>query len=145
MGDKSKSESYVKGAVEKLLPMSKMYYTTEGDIKPLTENIKNLVLQMADTLANDGLRVLAFAKNTKSFDSEPSDLVFCGLMGMNDPPRPQVSKSISALMRGGVHVIMITGDSETTAINIAKKIGMPITDPDRCVMSGDKIDSICHC
>ncbi|KAF6069148.1 calcium-transporting P-type ATPase, PMR1-type [Candida albicans] len=72
------------------------------------------------SLARDGLRVLAFAKNNKKFDektTEPTDLVFCGLIGMKDPPRPKVGQSIARLMQGGVHVIMITGDSPTTAVN----------------------------
>ena len=62
--------------------------------------------------------MLAFAKNNKKFDektTEPTDLVFCGLIGMKDPPRPKVGQSIARLMQGGVHVIMITGDSPTTA------------------------------
>ncbi|ODV83139.1 hypothetical protein CANARDRAFT_9864 [[Candida] arabinofermentans NRRL YB-2248] len=142
LGDKTKSETFAKGAVEKIISMSKMYINKDGDIKPLTDDVSKLVLKMADDLAEDGLRVLAFGKSSKSFDGEPSDLVFCGLMGMNDPPRPSVAKSIASLIRGGVHVIMITGDSETTAKNIARKIGMPLTDSDKCVMTGEKIDSM---
>ncbi|KAH3670577.1 hypothetical protein OGAPHI_001092 [Ogataea philodendri] len=141
-GDKSKSETFAKGAVEKIVAMSKMYYTKTGEIKPINDEISKLIFKMADDLASDGLRVLAFARNSKSFDTEPSDLVFCGLMGMNDPPRPQVSKSIASLLRGGVHVIMITGDSEVTALNVARKIGMPLTDPERSVLTGEKIDAM---
>ncbi|KAG7817769.1 hypothetical protein KL942_003285 [Ogataea angusta] len=141
-GDKAKSETFAKGAIEKIVGMSKMYYTKDGEIKPLTEEVTKLIFKMADELASDGLRVLGFARNSKAFDKEPSDLVFCGLMGMNDPPRPQVSQSIASLIRGGVHVIMITGDSEVTAANIARKIGMPLSDPERSVLNGDKIDSM---
>lgn len=53
-------------------------------------------------------------------------LTFSGLVGMYDPPRKGVDKAIRKLMKGGVKVIMITGDSETTAVAIAKKLGMPI-------------------
>ena len=60
---------------------------------------------------------------------------------MKDPPRPNVGKSITRLMQGGVHVIMITGDSPTTAMNIAKQIGMPVVG-DHSVMTGDQIDSL---
>lgn len=60
---------------------------------------------------------------------------------MNDPPRPNVSNSITALMKGGVHVIMITGDSPTTALNIGKQIGMPLNSVDS-VMTGDQLESL---
>ncbi|CDK28255.1 unnamed protein product [Kuraishia capsulata CBS 1993] len=145
-GDKNKSETHIKGAVEKLLKMSTLYVASDGETKPLSEEQKKLILKMADVLASDGLRILAFGKSTKPLvydDVAPvSELVFCGLLGMNDPPRPQVAQSIARLMRGGVHVIMITGDSETTAANIARKIGMPLNDPQRSIMSGEKLDSM---
>jgi P-type Ca2+ transporter type 2C len=61
---------------------------------------------------------------------------------MNDPPRKDVHKSIRRLLTGGVRVIMITGDAETTAIAIAKKLGMPINNSPtaRPVLRGDEID-----
>lgn len=139
-GNPQNTETFVKGAVEKLLAMSTSYLTRNGEPKKLTEAVIAQINQMADVLAEDGLRVLAFGKSDTSFKKEPSGLSFCGLIGMNDPPRPSVKKSVASLMKGGVHVIMITGDSETTALNIAHKIGMPVTDPERCVMSGDRID-----
>ncbi|QPG76812.1 High affinity Ca2+/Mn2+ P-type ATPase-like protein [Brettanomyces nanus] len=141
-GNPRSAETFVKGAVEKILYMCKSYVAKNGDSKPLTESMKKHINEMADKLAEDGLRVLAFAKSHTNFDKEPSGAIFCGLVGMNDPPRACVRESIASLMRGGVHVIMITGDSEATAVNIAKKIGMPLTDPERCVMSGDKINSM---
>ncbi|KAI9843829.1 MAG: ATPase, P-type (transporting), HAD super, sub IC [Sclerophora amabilis] len=72
-------------------------------------------------------------------------LVFAGIVGMNDPPRKGVDKSIRRLMSGGVKIIMITGDAETTAVAIAKKLGMPIntsnpTGAARTVLRGDEID-----
>jgi Ca2+-transporting ATPase len=78
-------------------------------------------------------------------------LTFAGMVGMSDPPRYGVTKAISRLMRGGVRVIMITGDSETTAVAIAKKLGMPITSARdhtassvavRPVLRGDQIDEM---
>lgn len=54
------------------------------------------------------------------------DLAFAGIVGMSDPPRPSVARSIRRLMRGGVKVIMITGDAETTAMAIGKQLGMEI-------------------
>lgn len=62
---------------------------------------------------------------------------------MSDPPRKGVEKSIRRLMAGGVKVIMITGDAETTAIAISRKLGMPVNaNPavGRAVLCGDQLD-----
>ncbi|KAI1106661.1 calcium-transporting ATPase type 2C member 1 [Jackrogersella minutella] len=78
-------------------------------------------------------------------------LTFAGLVGMSDPPRPGVSRSIRKLMRGGVKVIMITGDSATTALAIGKELGMQIATPRehssnqgavRPVLTGDELDAM---
>ncbi|ORY66239.1 calcium-transporting ATPase type 2C member 1 [Pseudomassariella vexata] len=78
-------------------------------------------------------------------------LTFAGLVGMSDPPRPGVARSIRKLMRGGVKVIMITGDSETTAVAIGRQLGMQISTPRessphqvavRPVLKGDDVDEM---
>ena len=78
-------------------------------------------------------------------DDAYQGLVFAGIVGMNDPPRKDVDKSIRRLMTGGVKVIMITGDAETTALAISKKLGMPLNtqrDGYRPVLRGDEIDQM---
>ncbi|KAI5959721.1 PMR1 [Candida pseudojiufengensis] len=146
-GDMNKSETFAKGATERILNQCTKYFDEQGNIKPLTEEIENQIHEKSKTLANDGLRVLAFAQNNKKFinekdeNSQPQELIFSGLIGMKDPPRPNVNKAISMLMNGGVHVIMITGDSPSTAMNIAKQIGMPITG-DHSVMTSDQLESL---
>jgi P-type Ca2+ transporter type 2C len=78
-------------------------------------------------------------------------LTFAGLVGMSDPPRPGVGRSIRKLMRGGVKVIMITGDAETTAVAIGSQLGMAIAKPTehainqntvRPVLRGDEVDAM---
>ena len=72
-------------------------------------------------------------------------LVFAGIVGMNDPPRKDVDKSIRRLMAGGVKVIMITGDAETTALAVCRKLGMPLNFSragSRPVLRGDEIDQM---
>lgn len=78
-------------------------------------------------------------------------LTFAGLVGMSDPPRPGVARSIRRLMRGGVKVIMITGDSDTTAVAIGRQLGMQIATPRehssnqvavRPVLKGDEVDAM---
>lgn len=146
-GDIEKSETYAKGATEKVLGLCSKYYDENGEVKPLTNETKELIHEKSRSLAHEGLRVLSFARNNVKFVNEgndnkdPSNLIFCGLIGMKDPPRPNIGRSISLLMKGGVHVIMITGDSPSTALNIAKQIGMPVINSDS-VMTGDQLDSI---
>ncbi len=86
------------------------------------------------------------------FSEEPyRGLTFAGLVGMSDPPRPGVGRSIRKLMRGGVKVIMITGDSETTAVAIGRQLGMAIARPQehaehqvtvKPVIRGDELDEM---
>src|SRR5204862_8069283 len=70
-------------------------------------------------------------------------LTFTGLVGMFDPPRPGVSTSIRRLLNGGVRVIMITGDSSTTALSIARTLGIPLPNPaNSAILTGLDIDSL---
>lgn len=84
--------------------------------------------------------------SSRKFDEEAyQGLVFAGIVGMNDPPRKNVDKSIRRLMAGGVKVIMITGDAETTAVAIARKLGMPLSASRagyRPVLRGDELDQM---
>lgn len=147
-GDTTKCETHVKGATEAILRMCTKFADENGVVKPMTPEIFEYIQQTSVNLAEDGLRVLAFAKNNQKYYVEsdlstllPSDLTFYGLIGMKDPPRPNVSSSISMLMRGGVHVIMITGDAPSTAANIARQIGIPCASPGS-VMTGDQLESL---
>ncbi|KAJ5987902.1 Calcium-transporting ATPase 1 [Penicillium waksmanii] len=156
--------AYIKGALEQVLARSDTYLTKDGREVILDEPRRNIIRQAAEHMASEGLRVLAFAsgavrsssRGMKGFNSRsntpkgsPADdddryngLVFAGLVGMNDPPRRDVHKSIRRLMHGGVRVIMITGDAETTAVAIAKKLGMPVNEGAgaRSVIRGDELD-----
>ncbi|KAF2273962.1 calcium-transporting P [Westerdykella ornata] len=76
-------------------------------------------------------------------DEHYRGLIFAGLVGMNDPPRKGVERAIRRLMAGNVKVIMITGDAETTAVAIARRLGMPInSNPSmgHAVLCGGELD-----
>ena len=140
---------YIKGAFEHILARSTHFLNKDGKVERLTEAQKAIVDDCANSLASEGLRTLAFAQlelngdlNRKLLDDEITGLTFTGLIGMNDPPRPTVRPAIEELLQGGVHVIMITGDSENTAVNIAKQIGIPVINPEVSVLTGDKLDSM---
>jgi Ca2+-transporting ATPase len=148
LGDTAKLEVLCKGAIEKVVEMSGRYLDARGEIKPLTEEVRLQVLGHADAMAAEGLRVLGFARGSGALDAPvlgaaaaPKNLVLCGLCGMNDPPRPNVHQLIALLMKGGVHVVMITGDLPTTAVNIARQIGMPCHS-DSAVMTGAQLETL---
>lgn len=141
-GDKSKSTTYVKGAREKVLARSTHYLNRDNKAEKLTSAVHDKIEEAERKMAFHGLRVLAFAHISKECADDPEALVFDGLIGMKDPPRPTVKHAIARLMKGGVHVIMITGDSEITAAQIAKEIGMVITDVEKNVLTGDKLDDM---
>jgi Ca2+-transporting ATPase len=156
--------AYIKGALERVLDRCDTYVTGEGREVVLDQVRKQEAMKAAESMAQEGLRVLGFASgasrgrskstsgasspalHTKAGlgdDEQYRGLVFAGLVGMNDPPRKGVAKAIRRLMAGKVKVIMITGDAETTAVAIGKSLGMPITTNSalgRSVIRGDELD-----
>ncbi|KAF3906097.1 hypothetical protein ABW21_db0208784 [Orbilia brochopaga] len=135
-GSTGQDTAYVKGALEKVLARCDTYLTKDGRPVVLDEARKHKAMAAAEKMAEEGLRVLAFASgHVPKFEKKPTtadtkdcfkDLTFAGIVGMFDPPRKGVDKAIRRLMLGGVKVIMITGDAETTAVSIAKKLGMQV-------------------
>jgi Ca2+-transporting ATPase len=158
--------AYIKGALERVLDRCDTYVNSQGHEVPLDQARRQEAIQAADTMAQDGLRVLGFASGASrdgrksptrgtsgavtpvpssglGEDEHYRGLVFAGLVGMNDPPRKGVERAIRRLMAGKVKVIMITGDAETTAVAIGKKLGMPInmnSSIGRSVIRGDELD-----
>lgn len=148
MDAEGKCVVFVKGAYEKVLSLSTHFVNQKGKSEPLTAAQNKTIIETADALASDGLRTLAFARlemhdpSFKLDEGSITGLTFAGLIGMSDPPRPTVKPAVEQLLQGGVHVIMITGDSENTAVNIARQIGIPVMNPDFSVLTGDKLDDM---
>ncbi|KAF1809348.1 calcium-transporting P [Eremomyces bilateralis CBS 781.70] len=142
--------AYAKGALEQVLLRCDTYITTDGKEVILDEARREEAIKAAEKMAQEGLRVLGFASGPKkSGKLSPSNLykglAFSGLVGMNDPPRPNVDRSIRRLLAGGVRVIMITGDAEHTAVAIAKKLGIPLNFNSAIgpsVLRGDQLDQM---
>ncbi|KAK7203549.1 calcium-transporting ATPase 1 [Myxozyma melibiosi] len=134
---------HVKGGYDVVINFCDTIMNAQGKTVPLDAGMRKKVMDAAEKLARRGLRVLAFALGSGDSTENPANLALCGLMGMYDPPRPNVSKSIWRLAQGGVRVIMITGDSEVTAASIATSIGIPLygaSANDRAIMRGEKIE-----
>lgn len=119
---------YVKGSVEALLPRCRSQMGSQGEIQSLEEE---RIRQQVEALARQGLRVLAFAQKTVPSSQTrvdhpdlEGDLVFLGLQGMIDPPRPEAIAAVHSCQTAGIQVKMITGDHVLTAQAIAEQMGL---------------------
>ncbi|WP_448285820.1 HAD-IC family P-type ATPase [Phormidesmis priestleyi] len=118
---------YAKGSVESMLSRCQVALGVEGQTVELD---RPLIEQQVDTMAKQGLRVLAFAKKhvsdrqtTVDHSDLETGLVFLGLQGMIDPPRPEAIAAVHACQSAGIQVKMITGDHIGTATAIARRMG----------------------
>lgn len=120
--------AYLKGSVESLVPRCTHGLSDQGLVVPLQQDA---CVQSAAQMAAQGLRVLAFAR--VEFDADrgafastqlADGLVFLGLQGMLDPPRPEAIAAVRACRGAGIQVKMITGDHVLTAEAIARRIGL---------------------
>lgn len=130
--NQEKQFAFTKGAVERIID-SCISIDMDGDNAPteLTSDIKDEILTNMESLASQGLRVLALASRVydgpTDSDARPrveSDLTFRGLVGLYDPPRPESKGAVKRCHRAGVGVHMLTGDHPGTALAIAKQIGI---------------------
>ena len=118
---------YTKGALETVLPACRWVTTAEGTV-PLRPQDLDAVAQAESAMAEKGLRVLSFAHRFLPEDYHPArieeDLVLDGLIGLEDPPRPEVANAVSRCRRAGIRVVMVTGDHPQTAAAIGREIGL---------------------
>ncbi|MFT4060323.1 MAG: cation-transporting P-type ATPase [Legionella sp.] len=132
---------FCKGAPESVLPLCTSILIN-GKLIPLSETHKNKLIQLQLEMAEKGLRVLAFAcKNIEAAKvhlASESDLTCCGLVGLDDPPRPEVPAAIARCFEAGIRIIMITGDHPSTAVTIAQKIKL-ISENHPLVITGDQL------
>ena len=138
---------YSKGAPEVLLNLCS-HIEENGIVRPITDTDKKKILEAAKKMASEALRVLALAY--RDFERTPTELkeederylVFVGLVGMIDPPRPEVKAALKKAREAGIKVIMVTGDHKDTAVAIAKEIGL-IDDPENVtVLTGSDLDKM---
>lgn len=124
-----KKEIYVIGAPEAVLDHSSFTFWEKGE-KKITQEERGEILAGIQALAKKAMRVLGLAYKITPVSTDNlsedlvNDLVLVGVVGMLDPPRPQVKEAIAKARRAGIRVIMKTGDHKDTAVAIAKEIGM---------------------
>ena len=120
---------FVKGSPSTLLTASSFQVRTSG-VEPITTDDRARWDEMNQLLAGAALRVLAFAyRDIPEGQSEndidaTKDLVFVGLVGMTDPLREEVKAAIVTCREAGIRTVMITGDQQITAAEIARQLGI---------------------
>ncbi len=119
-----------KGAPESVLQICG-YCITERGITPLDEGLKSGYISSYHAMMDEGLRVLAFGyrevrkdERTPAKEDAESDIILTGMIGLEDPPRPEVAEAIQRCREAGIRIIMITGDSSRTALAIGREIGL---------------------
>jgi Ca2+-transporting ATPase len=121
----------VKGAPDMVMNLCQHYQRMDDHVAPLDEHQKMHILNANDLMTQDALRVLGMAyritpelPDISDPDQLELDLVFAGLTGMIDPPRPEVPPALSKGRTAGIRTVMITGDYANTARAIAESIGL---------------------
>ena len=132
---------YCKGAPEFVLKLCAQLFD-DGDVRPLDPVTREVIVHAQDAMAKRGFRVLAFASRKLpaiyAHDTLEQDLVFQGLVGLEDPPRREVPDAIAKCHKAGIKVIMVTGDHPRTAAAIAREIGM-VRSQDPVVVGGEEL------
>ena len=137
---------FTKGAPDEILKHCTKIFKN-GEVSPLTDADRDAVLKKNKEFADRALRVLACGykqlscvPEDQSPDNIENELVFCGLVGMIDPVRPEVKAAIEECRAAGIRPIMITGDHKDTAVAIALELGI-IKDKSEAI-TGAELDDI---
>jgi calcium-translocating P-type ATPase len=122
---------YTKGAPEAVLPLCNAVETPSGP-EAMAEAKRREIVDAHQTMTKKGLRVLALAFRSVEAatprDTLEHGLVFTGLVGLEDPFRPEVPEAIRKCRSAGIKVIMVTGDHPETALVLAKQIGLVVSE-----------------
>ncbi len=135
--------AYTKGAPEQVLKRCAriMLY---GHPVELSDRYRRQILKEAESMSTDALRTLAVAMHEfpglQPSELKEENLIFLGLLGMKDPPRPEAAEAVETFRQAGVSTVMITGDHVNTAYAIAKQLQI-VESRDQC-MTGSQMEEI---
>ncbi len=136
-------KSYTKGAPEILIKKCK-FIKINGEILPFDDILREKIKKINDEMTDKALRVIGFCyKEYDSFsinDGLEEGMIFLGLAGMMDKPRPEVRDSIKNCFKAGLKPVMITGDHKRTAFSIAQQLG--IATSIKQVITGEELDKM---
>jgi magnesium-transporting ATPase (P-type) len=134
--------AYVKGAPSETISLCTRV-RLDGDVVAMTDELRERIVTQNDEMSRQALRVLAVCERGLPHeltdyapDAVETDLTFLGLVGMIDPPRPEVSEAVEHALAAGIRIIMVTGDYGLTAEAIARRIGIVRGDRNVRVVTG---------
>jgi len=135
---------FCKGAPEMVIPLCNRILV-DGNIGLFDSGLRNKVREAQEAMAAQGLRVLAMSyrplEATWQHAQIEKDLIFAGLAGLEDPPRPEVPEALRKCREAGISVIMVTGDHPATAKAIAREIGLVRSD-NPLIITGDQLRAL---
>lgn len=134
----SETVSYSKGAAERILEGCDRMYR-QGQITAMGQSDKDAVVRVQKQLMGEGRRVMALAMD-KNGGMREKDMIFLGLLSMQDPVRPEAVQAVADFERAGVSTVMITGDHPDTAYSIARELGIAQR-PQQCI-TGKELDHL---
>jgi Ca2+-transporting ATPase len=136
-----RSWAFVKGAPEVIVERCTAIRTRQG-VQALTDSDRARMLHASALMAHDALRVLALAERPLDASADPEvieqELIFLGLIGLQDPPRTEALEAIRRCKRAGIRTVMITGDHPATAGTVARELD--ILDAGATVVVGRELD-----
>ena len=151
---------FAKGAPESILDRCTSVLVPGGDLLPMTTALRTTIMDKTLSYASQGLRTLAMAyvdvqdvdsahyqcQDTKGYAKFERNLTFVSVVGMLDPPRPEVKLAVANCRAAGIRVICITGDNKGTAETICRQIGIFEEDEDLTGKSftGREFDELNH-
>ena len=140
--------AFVKGAPSETVGRC-THLRVNGDVLPMTDERREQIVAQNDAMSRQALRVLAICERSLpnditdyTPDTVETDLTFLGLVGMIDPPRPEVSAAVDEALGAGIRIIMVTGDYGLTAEAIARRIGIVRGDRHVRVITGVDLEAM---
>jgi len=122
---------FCKGAPEMVIPLCNRILV-DGGILTFDDQLRAKVREAQEAMASQGLRVIAMSYRPLEAQWQrpqvEEDLIFAGLAGLEDPPRPEVPEALQKCREAGIAVVMVTGDHPSTARAIAREIGLVHSD-----------------
>lgn len=142
--DENEAVSLVtKGALEEMLAIS-THVEYQGQISPLTDDIRVEILKEVDQLNQQGLRVLGVAYKTGLKEGfaysveDEKEMILTGYLAFLDPPKPSAAPAIQALLEHGVQTKILTGDNEKVTQAVCEKVGLDVDQ----ILLGSDIDAM---
>lgn len=126
-----KTQMVTKGAVEEMLAVCS-YAECDGRVQPLTDEVRQRILETVDTLNHDGFRVLAVAQKSNPSPistfgvKDECEMVLMGYLAFLDPPKETAADALKALRNHGVTAKILTGDNEKVTRTICQQVGLKV-------------------